>query len=205
MNNLDDVTFGRFARRFAQIERFVPAPPARAFPPTAGVQPRVSMLKRSAVLLGALLLLGGALVFASFGLQPTPPPTSAPRVTVPPDSAAPDVVLSAYLSALQARDCDAAEQFVGSFVYRWNDALCGEFTYITGFKIIGLPQVLQPNSIRQNTVLTITGGGIYPPGDTSFGFELQQQTGGAWRIIEALPGPPLPPNTPLPFPTPRPT
>lgn len=206
MNDLDGVTFAAFARRFSRIEQRVPDEARAAFTPLA-YRHRHGAFGRLAIAIGVVLVLGAALAIFSLGSWPAPitspsPTASRPAVTLPPDSAAPDIVLAAYLSALQARDCDAAEQFVGSFVYRWNDALCGDWTHITAFRITGVPHVIAPNRINQGTVLTITGGGIYPPGDIECWFELQQATSGAWRIIQALPGGPLPPNTPLPWPTP---
>jgi hypothetical protein len=200
MNDFDDVTFSRFARRFSDIEHVVPGPPARTFPPVMQVRTRAAVLQRTAILIGAVLLLGAALVFAAVGLPPSPTPTPSARVTVPPDSAAPDVVLSAYLSALQARDCDAAEEFVGSVVYRWNDTFCGEWTYITDFRITSDPRWWGINERAVDTVLTIidppTGR---PAGQFSVLFQMQQQTSGAWRIIDAHPGGPvLPQLTPTP-------
>jgi hypothetical protein len=202
MNDFDDVTFARFVRRFAEIEHLVQGPPARTFPPMTHRRVGAAALKRTAILIGTVLLLGAALVFAAVGLQPSPTPTPspAPRVTVPPDSAAPDVVLAAYLSALQARDCEAAEEFVGSVVYRWNDTFCGEWTYITDFRITSDPRWWGINERAIDTVLTIidppTGR---PAGQFSVTFQLQQQTSGAWRMIDAHPlGPVLPQLTPTP-------
>jgi hypothetical protein len=210
MNDFDDTTFDRFARRFARIEQLVPEPPARVFRPMTRVQPGTAGLLRPAILLGAVLLLGGALVFASVGLQPGPTPTPSPavtpspRVTVPPDSAPPEVVLDAYLSALVAGDCDTAAQFVGSSVYNWGgDAFCGGITRVVAFKILGEPHRLGLNMVVLSTALTTTGTtrGL-PPGEAAFGFVLQQQSSGAWRVVEGYGGGPLSPSMP---PTPPPT
>jgi hypothetical protein len=192
MNDFDDVTFGRFARRFAQIEPLVPAPPARSFPPLTDLGPRVSALRRSIVLLGALVLLGGALVFASFGLQPTPTPTPTPTaaLTLPPDSAEPEVVLSAYLGALSAGQCDVAEQYIDSPIYRWSDILCGGTVRITEFSIVGEPRFFGFNRLDMDALLTTNGRSIGMAADQGqFTFELQQRASGAWRIVEAHPWP----------------
>jgi hypothetical protein len=201
MNEFDDTTFARFARRFAHIEQLVPEPPTRVFPPMTRVQPNLARLLRPAILLGAVLLLGGAFVFAAGGLQPGPTPTPSPtvapspRVTIPPDSAPREVVLDAYLSALVAGDCDTAGQFVGSPVYDWGgDAFCGGVTHVVGFRILGDSTWLAMNQVMVETALTTTGfttGMQLPAGDYSFFFDLQQQSSGAWRVVQAHPGAPL--------------
>jgi len=194
MNDFDDVTFSRFARRFAGIEHIVQGPPARAFAPMTHERAGAPALRRMAILIGAMLLLGAALGFAAIGFQPTPTPsptpTSAPRVTIPPDSAAPDVVLGGYLSALVARDCDTAEQFIDSPIYRWSDMLCGGAVNITDFRLIGEPQREGYNRARLDALLTTDGRSIGLPADQGrFTFDLQQRTSGAWRIIDAYPWP----------------
>lgn len=196
MNEFDDVTFARFVRRFAEIEHVVPGPPTRTFPPIRHRRAGVVALKRTAIVIGAVLLLGAGLVFAAVGLQPSPTPTPIPtptpsaRVTIPPDSAAPDVVLGAYLSALVARDCDTAEQFIDSPIYRWSDMLCGGAVNITDFSLIGEPQREGYNRARLDALLTTDGRSIGLPADQGrFTFDLQQRTSGAWRIIDAYPWP----------------
>jgi hypothetical protein len=192
MNDFDDVTFARFARRFAEIEQLVHGPPTRTFPPLTDLGPRVSALRRSIVLLGALLLLGGALVFASFGLQPlpTPTPTPTPALTLPPDSAEPEVVLGAYLGALSAGQCDVAEQYIDSPIYRWSDILCGGAVRITEFSIVGEPRFFGTNRLDMDALLTTNGRSVGMSADQGqFTFELQQRSSGAWRIVEAHPWP----------------
>jgi hypothetical protein len=208
MNEFDDATFARFAARFARIEQLVPQPPVRAFPPMTRVQPNLVGLLRPAILLGAVLLLGGMLVFAAGGLPPGPTPTPSPmvtpspRVTIPPDSAAPEVVLDAYLSTLVAGDCDTAGKFVGSPVYNWGgDAFCGGITRVTGFRVLGEPGRLGLNMLAFSVALTTTGTSHgLPPGPAAFGFVLQQQSSGAWRVVEGYGGGPLSPSM---LPTPR--
>ena len=142
------------------------------------------------------------LVFAAAGLPPGPTPTPSPeatpspRVTVPPDSVPPEVVLDAYLSALVAGDCDTAGQFVGSVVYNWGgDAFCGGITRVTGFRVLGEPGRLGFNMLAFSVALTTTGTtrGL-PPGEVGSGVVLQQQSSGAWRVVQAYPGGPLSPS-----------
>lgn len=196
MNDLDDVTFARFVRRFAEIEHLVQGPPARTFPPMVHVRAGAAVLGRTAILIGAVLVLGAALVFAAVGLQPSPNPTPtstptlSPRVTIPPDSAAPDVVLGAYLSALAARDCDTAEQFIDSPIYRWSDILCGGAVSITEFSLVGEPSRSGYNRASMDALLTTDGRSSGMSADQGrFTFELQQRASGAWRIVEAHPWP----------------
>jgi hypothetical protein len=194
MNDFDDVTFARFARRFAEIEHVVPGPPERTFPSMMQVRTRAAALRRTGILIGAVLLLGAALGLAAIGFQPSPTPTPSPtpaaRVTIPPDSAAPDLVLGAYLSALVARDCDTAEQFIDSPIYRWSDMLCGGAVTITDFSLIGEPRREGYNKARLDALLTTDGRSIGLPADQGrFTFDLQQRTSGAWRIIDAYPWP----------------
>jgi hypothetical protein len=200
MNDFDDATFARFARRFAEIEHLVQEPPARAFVPVTNGPVGAPALKRMAILVGAVLLLGAALAFAVVGLQPSPTPTPAPTpgLTLPPDSAEPQVVLGAYLGALIAGQCDVAEQYIDSPIYRWNEVLCGGTVSITEFSLVGEPRRIGYNQANMDAVLTTDGRLFGMPADKGrFTFELQQRASGAWRIIEARPWPiPLFPTQP---------
>ena len=145
MNDFDDTTFARFARRFARIEQLVPQPVTPAFASVTYPKRGGAVMLRSVILLGATVLLGLALALAAIGSRPSPTvtlppaslaPTAAP--TMPPDSADATTVLTVYLGALQAGNCDLAGQLVGTYSsHTWNDALCGGVTRITGFKIPG--------------------------------------------------------------------
>lgn len=166
---------------------------------------------RSVILLGATVLLGLALALAAIGSRPSPTvtlppaslaPTAAP--TMPPDSADATTVLTVYLGALQAGNCDLAGQLVGTYSsHTWNDALCGGVTRVTGFRITGdrgLPQV-GSNEVLIQAILTTTGTSAgLPPGETTFTFGLQPVGTALWRLVDWYPGAPLDPSW-QPFPT----
>lgn len=211
MNDFDDTTFARFARRFARIEELIPEPPTPDFRAALDRKPGGANMLRSLMLLGTTLLVGVALALAAIGSRPaptvtlppaSPTPTAAP--SIPPDSSDATTVLAAYLGALRAGDCDTAGQLVGQYSSRtWHDALCGGVTHVTGFRILGQqPDVTVPNGMLVNTVLTTTGTAAgLPPGDISFHFVLQPVGTAAWRIVDWLPGIPLDPSW-RPYPTP---
>ncbi len=200
MNNRDDIDFARFARRFASIEQLVPDPPARALPPMTRAQLGTAGLLRPVILLGVVLVLGAALAFAWIGSRSSPlvplpsvSPSPSAAVTIPPDSAAPEVVLDAYLSALRAGECDIASALaVPTFMTQWNSFLCGGGTRITSFSIIddGWAPPLQRTTVWLGVQMKTTGIGVTIPAgrDVFVSFMLQHQViqrtpSDAWRIF----------------------
>jgi hypothetical protein len=188
MNDLDELTFARFARRFAHVEQYIPAPPPRAFARALTRRSGVATLVRSALLL-AVLLLAAAIGLMAIGSR------LAPTVTVPPDSSPPAVVLDAYLRALQAGDCGTADQLVDPLFFgTWNEALCGDITRVTGFAVVDGPVVWrQANEADFTATLSFTGGthGL-SAGEVTFRFTLRQQSSGKWRLVQADEQPVLP-------------
>jgi len=176
MNDLDDTTFAQFTGRFARIEALVPDPPRPALRLERSRRYGVAVLARSVVLLGVLLLLA-AVVLSAIGSR-------APAVTVPPDSAPPAVVLDAYLQALRAGDCETASRLTLPVLFG-DGHLCGA-TRVIAFSIDDRdPFWHTGNEVGFVTWLTTTGtaGGL-PAGEIAMGYMLQQQSSGAWRIIE---------------------
>lgn len=96
-----------------------------------------------------------------------------PSFSVPPDSAAPSVVLDAYLRALLAGDCGAGKA-LGTGTFRpSNGDLCGD-TQVTAFQVMGDPATPSDGEVVFGTKLTTSGSrdGTVPPatspGSTSF-------------------------------------
>jgi hypothetical protein len=113
-------------------------------------------------------------------------------------------VLEAYLAALEAGNCDTAGQLVGAYApHTWTDLLCGGETRVTGFRILGDPYVILANEVGIDTVISTTGGahGVPIGGEIYFDFSVQQETGGAWRIVDWWAGPRVNPSR-LPYSTP---
>jgi hypothetical protein len=204
MNDFDDTTFARFARRFARIEELVPAPTSRVLVSATAHQRAGVSVFRSAVLLGATALLAVALSFVALSSRPAPTvtlppalPTPTAGATIPPDSADAVTVLDAYLSQVQAGNCDAAARLISAYSSRtWHDALCGGVTNVTAFRSAADPvHYVRPNEVVIATVLTTTGTAAgFPAGEAPFHFRLQQQERDAWRVVDWYPGRPLDPS-----------
>ena len=184
MNDLDRTTFARFAERFAGIERHVPEPPLHKVGTAIGSR-GFGRLSPLAGLVGVVILLVMAVGLAVFGSQVSPRPSPSPAAgTIPPDSAPPEVVLDAYLRALQTGDCDTASQLTMPLVLDKSFVdLCG-VTGVTSFSVSVRPVVVDPYTVRLPATLTITGtaSGI-SAGEITGMYFLQQQPSGAWRII----------------------
>lgn len=71
MNESDDMTFDRFAARFARIEALVPDAPTMTMA-VLGRRRARSPLIRAAVLIGAVVLLAAAFAVAAIGSRPAP-------------------------------------------------------------------------------------------------------------------------------------
>lgn len=110
--------------------------------------------------------------------------------TIPPDSAAPAVVLDAYLRALQAGDC-AAGRALGTATFRpGNGELCGA-TKVSAFRVTGDPATPSSDEVVFATVLTTSGSsdGSVPAGDIIWFYSLDRQPNGAWRLAGGGSGP----------------
>jgi hypothetical protein len=180
MNELDDTTFARFAERFARIERKVPEPP----PLSASAPANQRIFRRLAPmagLAGVVILLAAVVGLAVIGVQPPASPSPA-AVNIPPDSAPPEVVLEAYLRAVQARDCGTASQLTVPLVF--GAGLCAATFDVTAFSVSGGPAVVDPYTVRLSVDLTITGNSDILAGDITWTCFLQEQSSGAWRIID---------------------
>jgi len=183
MNDLDEMTFARFAERFARIERQVPEPPLRVVDP-AVARRRLARFSPIAAFVGVAILLAGIAGLAAIGPQPSPSPAAA---TIPPDTALPAVVLDAYLRALEAGDCDTARALTDPPFYSPSMIdLCG-LTGVTRFSIEGDPVIVSPIMVRLRASMTITGMRAIPAGEISFTYFLQQVRSGAWRIVDGGP------------------
>ena len=178
LNDLDATTFARFAERFSRIERLVPDPPSLTDLMAIGSRGRTrrSPLSGWAGVVVLLVAVGG-LALIGARLLPT-------MVAVPPDAATAAEVLDAYLRAVQAGDCETAEQLThpSQFGPGMVD-LCG-ITGVTAFSVVGDPVVVHPDMVRMKASLTITGTSGISAGKISFTYFLQQQGSGAWRIVD---------------------
>ena len=115
----------------------------------------------------------------------------APAVSLPTDSASPEVVLDTYLRALVAGDCSTASKLgVGAFKDRGSGNLCGD-TRVSAYGLLGDPA--RPSSGEQvfATTLTTTGSadGTVPAGEITWFFTLRYQPDGSWRITGGGSGP----------------
>jgi hypothetical protein len=191
MNELDDATFARFAKRFSRIEQQVPEPPPRNLSSAMGSR-GLRPLSLFASLVAVVILL-----VAAVGLAVIRSPAA---VAIPPDSAPPEVVLDAYLRALQAGDCDTAGKLTIPRLFGPSMVdLCG-VTGVPAFSVLGDPVVVDPDTVRMRVSLAITGTNHgLAAGEITFTYFLQQQPTGAWRIVDG--GPHIPPSM-LPLPTP---
>lgn len=200
MNDLDETTFERFAKRFARIERLVPSPPSAGAAALDAV--RIGRRRPSrAVLASVTLLLSTALVLTVIGSQTVPQPSPTAAVaSMPPDSAPPAAVLEAYLVALEANDCAIANRLTMPLVLNSEFVDLCAVTRVTAFVIEGEPAVVDFESVRIRARITITGttSGL-SAGEITGTYFLQRQASGAWRIIQGYLG------IPSPTPTPRPT
>lgn len=189
MNDLDDATFACFAERFARIERQVPEPPPHNVRAAVGRR-GLGLFSPTARVMGVALLLAAAFGLAVLGSRLSPQPSPSPAaVTIPPDSAPPAVVLDAYLRALQAGDCATASQLTIPLLFRLgNGDLCGVVTGVTSFSVSGDAHVVNPIEVGFLATITITGTthGL-PAGEITSYYILQQQSNGAWRIVDGFP------------------
>lgn len=112
-----------------------------------------------------------------------------PRTVLPPDPAPPNVVLTAYLTALRAGDCTTAHPLATSTFTIGNGELCG------GVKVSAFTPLTQPATPRDGevvyaTTLTTSGDGVsIDAGDITWFYTLERQPSGAWRLTGGGSGP----------------
>lgn len=110
--------------------------------------------------------------------------------TIPPDSAAPAVVLDAYLRALQSGDCSAGRA-LGTPTFRpGNGELCGD-AEVSAFRVVGDPATPNNDEVVFATRLTTSGShdGTVPAGEIPWFYSLDRQPNGAWRLVGGGTGP----------------
>jgi hypothetical protein len=110
---------------------------------------------------------------------------------VPPNSATPREVLTAFLTAAQARDCTLAHALVAPTGAQQADLFCGSL-HVHSFQIVGDGNGAAPNDheVVFATTLGVTGGDVtLPDGSHTIFFDLLRQPGGEWRIAGGGSGP----------------
>lgn len=110
---------------------------------------------------------------------------------IPPDSAPPDVVLTAYLSALVAGDCATAHALATPTFVVGSGELCGAVT-VSAFTPLTTSTTPFAGEVVYSTTLTITRGSSdrsVAPGDLIWFYQLDQQPSGPWRITGGGSGP----------------
>lgn len=109
---------------------------------------------------------------------------------LPPDSATPDVVLNAYLTALKAGDCGTTHQlFATSNVNVGNGDQCGAL-HVSAFTPLAGPATPKAGEVVFSTELTTSGGDFsMPDGQHTWFYTLDRQPSGAWRITGGGSGP----------------
>jgi hypothetical protein len=113
----------------------------------------------------------------------------ASAASAPPVDATPFEVLTAYLEAVQARNCPAAliVSLSGDIVPTTN-ALCSSSARVTAFAVDA--NATQPSEGTEvfHVAMTTTGGAFgLPDGQNPWFFALARQPSGAWRVSAGVP------------------
>ena len=113
-----------------------------------------------------------------------------PAVAVPPDSAAPEVVLDTYLRALVAGDCDTGRKLATATFRIGSGELCGS-AHVTAYRIETGQAHPSPDEVVYSAILTTTGSddGSIEPGEILWFYSLDRQPSGSWRIVGGGTGP----------------
>ena len=108
------------------------------------------------------------------------------NVAIPDDSASPDVVLDAYLSALAAGDCSTGARLA----VEDGNVLCGHVD-VASYGILGHPSRIGPDRLIYVTTLLTAGSDDdrVGPGTATWFFSLDKQSSGAWRVAAVGSGP----------------
>jgi hypothetical protein len=103
-------------------------------------------------------------------------------VVLPPDSAPPAVVLDAYLTAIQAGNCEGARALATPKFSDGTDSYCRGLR-VTGFGALLDPAQLNANAVEFSLDLSTSGGDeTVPDGWHTWFFSLVRRAGRAWRV-----------------------
>ena len=135
-----------------------------------------------------LLVLALLTLAATAACSPATPVTSA--ASLPPASAAPEVVLDAYLRALVAGDCETGRKLATATFVKGNVELCGD-TQVSAYRIQPEPARPSADETVFATTLTTSGtaDGTVQAGDRTWFYSLDRQHDGSWRIVGGGSGP----------------
>ena len=111
-------------------------------------------------------------------------------VALPSDTAAPEVVLQAYLGSLVAGDCATGRLLAAETFANGNGELCGA-TDVRSFRVNGYAGDVASGGVVFATRLETTGtaDGSVAPGGMVWFYSLEQGPDGAWRIVGGGSGP----------------
>ena len=112
-------------------------------------------------------------------------------VVLPPDEAAPRVVLAAWLDALVAGDCATTEALELPSMHVGNGRLCGGID-VSAYTDIEGPAGPRPEVEQEFSAILTTGGsddGSILPGDLIWFVNLQRTGTGPWRVAGGGTGP----------------
>ena len=127
---------------------------------------------------------------AGVGFVPIEEFSATPVPSAPPVDASPLTVLTAYLQAVQDRNCPAALAAATTDFTPNTNAFCASSIRITGFEINPTPA--RPNATEEVFGLTLTTqGGDFnlPDGDHTWFYKLTYQSGIGWRVSGGGTGP----------------
>lgn len=112
------------------------------------------------------------------------------KLSPPPDSATPDVVLGVYLDALVRGDCTAGKVLGTSSFGFSNGELCGH-TRVSAFSVDGRPARPNPTQVVFATTLVTSGtaDGSIHAGPITWFYTLMLQPSGSWRLAGGGGGP----------------
>jgi cellulase/cellobiase CelA1 len=144
-------------------------------------------MRRSSASRG-LVVLALLTLAATAACSPAAPVPSA--ATLPPPTAAPEVVLDAYLRALVAGDCDTGRKLATATFAKGNGELCGD-THVSAYQINPVPARPNAGEVVFSTTVTTTGtaDGSILPGAMTWFYSLDQQPDGSWRLVGGGSGP----------------
>ena len=128
-------------------------------------------------------------VVLAFGLLAGCASTSKAPIALPSSGADARTVLSVYLEALKAGDCQTAHQLATTTFTFGNGELCGHLT-VHSYTEPGQPALPGNGEAIFSIELTVTGGdGSLRQGENTWFYDLKQQTDGQWRLVGGGSGP----------------
>jgi ketosteroid isomerase-like protein len=115
--------------------------------------------------------------------------TSTTPITLPSAGADARTVLSVYLKALKAGDCQTARQLTTSTFSVGNGELCGALKVLS-YTEPGQAALPGNGEAIFPVELTVTGGdGSLRQGENTWFYDLKQQPDGQWRLVGGGSGP----------------